>query len=136
MSVREEDQEAGGRFRENHPTISEYISREARQTLVLLCLERINLMTGQEGAATALLAEDLSVSPRTIQRWAAGGAQGSDKNIDKLINRAYQLDPEKTLKIIERDLERHRLHVERVKARGGIPWTPGRRVCPWTSLST
>jgi len=129
MSVRAEADE-GPPIRENHPTLAEYTSREARCLIAQLCIKRIKKALGVDAvvSATGAVAEHLDVSIRTVQRWASGGYQGSDANIDELINLAYLVAPEEAAGILDEDLERHRLHVERVKARGGIPWTPGRRV--------
>ena len=92
-----------------HPTLAEYTSREARYRLVQLCLDKINEDRGLgDAAATKVLADQLYVSQRTVQRWARGGIQSCNVNADAIISLAQRLTPEAAARVLARDLERHR----------------------------
>ena len=53
------------------------------------------------------IAEALGVSIGTIKAWKAGEFQGNDRNALRLLEKALELNPRKTLKILEEDVGRH-----------------------------
>ena len=54
-----------------------------------------------------VLAGILGVSVKTVQRWLSGGVQSCNVNAEKLIQVALEYSPERTLELLEKDLERH-----------------------------
>ena len=66
------------------------------------------------------IAEALGVSIGTIKAWKAGEFQGNDRNALRLLEKALELRPRKTLEILREDLELHRALVEEVEAEYGF----------------
>jgi len=105
--------------------ISEYTSRECRLRLVEAakaglereledkCAKGVSQFDRRTGAAR-LLAGELGVSVRTVQRWLNGGVQSCNINAEKLIVTALKYAPEETGKLLEQDLETHRFWYERI----------------------
>ena len=56
---------------------------------------------------TMVLANQLKVTQRTVQRWVSGGVQSCNVNADRLISLAFELNPKDTLKILDEDYRRH-----------------------------
>ena len=112
---------------DGHPTLAEYTSREARYRLVQLCLDRISEEQSRRGAtvaATRVLATQLYVSQRTVQRWARGGIQSCNVNADAIISLAMRLAPEGAARVLARDLERHREELLIALPPGSLQETP------------
>lgn len=104
-----------------HKTLSEYTSREARYRLVQLCLDKINERNQRkqnDEIATLVLADQLYVSQRTVQRWAQGGIQSCNVNADAIINMALGLAQFDAAKILAKDLDRHRQELIMALPRG------------------
>jgi len=60
------------------------------------------------------LADAIGVSPITIRAWKHDVFQGCDENIAKLLRLALRLEPNKTVELLMKDVERHREIVEKL----------------------
>ena len=102
-------------------TLSEYTSRETKCRLVHLCLEEIQGRIPTEEKSTdgaEILATQLGVSQRTVEKWMRGRTHTCMGEVDALIAYAIKAQPHKAAKILKRDLDTHRrmLVVTLVKA--------------------
>jgi hypothetical protein len=96
----------------NH-SLTEYISRDCRRALTKICVKAI----GEDNplspiSPTATLANKLGVTPRTINRWLSGGIQGSDANIELLIEETLRTSPKDAEETLRNDLDAHKLAIE------------------------
>jgi hypothetical protein len=93
--------------------LTEYVSRSCRRALAKVCVEGIRDANPMSRISpTGILAAELGVSHRTVNRWLSGGIQGCDLNIERLIAlslRYSRADVEASLK---EDLEAHRHAVD------------------------
>lgn len=100
----------------NSSEIGEWIGKEARTKLALLCIRGIedelcdkpmpHKSRGRKKTATALLSENLGVNRRTVYRWLEGdGVKASDVNAGRLAEIAYGYDPTETRRVLLEDLE-------------------------------
>lgn len=101
--------------------IAEYTSRPCRQELASEVYRTIHYQvqieknecrrTGKrvDRSLTAcnVMADSLEVTRRTVRRWRNGGFQSCNFNANKLISLSLKYAPEKTLRILEKDLDRH-----------------------------
>ena len=103
-----------------HLSLSEYTSRYCRLKLVEATIRGIehDLKERQDrGAsnidprisASRILASLLGVSHRTVNRWLGGGVQSCNVNAEKLIRVALEYAPDEARRLLEEDLEGHRL---------------------------
>jgi len=70
-------------------------------------------------AINKAMAEALGVSVETIKAWKANRFQGCDRNAIRLLEKALDLMPKKTLEILREDLEAHKALVEELEAEYG-----------------
>ena len=110
---------------ESEACLTEYVSRGCRRALAKVCVQGIGDANPMSRTSPkGILAAQLQVSPRTINRWLSGGIQGCDVNIERLIQVAIhysRADVEATLK---EDLESHRYAVDEAlgsSLTGGCP---------------
>lgn len=112
---------------DNSPSLGECLSKYARHHLCLICLEGIreefqdkpmsHKSRGRPVSTEYLLATTLSVSRKTVKRWATSpdvdhNIQSCDSNAERLAELAYRYDPEKTTKILREDLMTYQKVVE------------------------
>lgn len=98
---------------EPRPSLTEYVSRDCRRALATICVKAIgddNPLSNNSPSST--LASKLGVTPRTINRWLSGGIQGSDTNIEHLIEETLQASPKGAEATLRHDLDAHRLAIE------------------------
>jgi transcriptional regulator with XRE-family HTH domain len=98
---------------ETNTSLTEYISRDSRRTLAKICVKAI----GEDNplspiSPTATLANKLGVTPRTINRWLSGGIQGSDANIERLLEETLHTSPKNAEETLRNDLNAHRQAVD------------------------
>jgi hypothetical protein len=101
--------------------LAEFTSRKGRQELALLTYDTIDRMIRIEKqqqrfnsepidrsyTANKVMAESLGVHINTIQRWRRGGYQSQNLNALKLIKLSLEHAPQKTLEILQKELDRH-----------------------------
>lgn len=109
----------------SYAKFSEPISKHARHLLTLICLKGIEREyqdtplsnksrgRGRPQKYTTLLAHELSVSKKTVERWAnPEDIHSNDENAGKLAEAAYRYDHEKTIEVLMGDVERYRRNIE------------------------
>jgi hypothetical protein len=93
--------------------LTEYVSRDSRRTLTKLCIEGIGDANPMSNLSPAgILAAELGVSHRTINRWLSGGIQGCDINIERLIDIAIYYSRNDVEAALNQDLDTHRRAVD------------------------
>lgn len=96
---------------DNPLTLSEYLSKPARARLVLACHCALQGRRREEGlsirGATSILAGEVGVSTRTVERWIARGIQSCDVNADRILEVAMDLAPRESKEILLEDLDVH-----------------------------
>lgn len=97
--------------------LSEYVSRGCRMELARVAVVGVEGWSKRDMGMShlspaGLLAAQLGVSGRTVNRWLSGGIQGCDLNIDRLIAAAFSYSPNEVEAALRADLESHRVEVE------------------------
>ena len=97
--------------------LSEYVSRGCRMALARVAVVGVGAWSRRDNpmsrlSPSGLLAAQLGVSRRTVNRWLSGGIQGCDLNVDRLIVAAFSYSPGEVEATLRADLESHRLEVE------------------------
>jgi hypothetical protein len=92
-------------------SLSEYLSRPARARLVLACHRALQNRRRDEGlsirGATSILAGEVGVTDRTIERWISRGIQSCDVNAERILEVAMDLAPRESREILFEDLDVH-----------------------------
>jgi len=115
-------------------SLCEYVSRESRLDIVKVIVDaihqeleiykengqrRISVSYNQSRSlrcrASSLLANYLGVTKRTVNHWLAKRHQSCNINMEKLLDVAFRYSPEKTIQILEQDLENHQLAIDLIR---------------------
>lgn len=103
---------------ERYAGISEFASREARKSLVELCISAIEKQkeeqetrlgrTGRPTGAFLELARRMKVTKRAVYAWVHDEYQSDNINIKLLLSVALDLNPDGVVEILREDYKRHR----------------------------
>jgi len=97
--------------------ISEFVSRQARRSLVELCIDAIEkakeaqkdrTITAQRTGAALELAKMMKVTKRTVHHWLQDTYQSDNINVKLLLSVALNLNPNGVDEILREDYKRHR----------------------------
>lgn len=108
-------------------TLADHLTKSARLALAQAAVRAIaeelkegdNPLTPIDRRVTGsgILASQLGVSRRTVERWLSGGIQSCNVNAEKLVKVSLGYAFDETLKILHQDLEEYRQEIASLKLR-------------------